>query len=81
MHGKVQELLNAFPTFTIQQVPFAGNKRAYALASLGSALDTQFRCSIPVEHIDQPSIKEAEQPDLKWIDEDSSWQNPITDTW
>ncbi|CAL2254006.1 unnamed protein product [Prunus armeniaca] len=36
---KVQELLNAFPTFTIQQVPRAENAYADALASLGSALD------------------------------------------
>ncbi|CAL8117997.1 unnamed protein product [Prunus armeniaca] len=37
---KVQELLKAFPTFTIQQVPRAENAHADALASLGSALDT-----------------------------------------
>ncbi|KAI5312040.1 hypothetical protein L3X38_041213 [Prunus dulcis] len=76
---KVQELLKAFPTFTIQQVPRAENAHADALASLGSALDTQFRRSIPVEHLDQPSIEEAEQPDLMQIDEDPSWQEPIID--
>ncbi|CAL8996410.1 unnamed protein product, partial [Prunus brigantina] len=48
-------------------------------ASLGSALDTQFRRSIPIEHLDQPSIEEAEQPDLMQIDEDPSWQDPIID--
>ncbi|CAL2227808.1 unnamed protein product [Prunus armeniaca] len=36
---KVQELLKAFPTFTIQQVPRAENAYADALVSLGSALD------------------------------------------
>ncbi|KAI5317142.1 hypothetical protein L3X38_036849 [Prunus dulcis] len=61
---KVQELLKAFPTFTIQQVLRAENAHADALASLGSALDTQFRRSILVEFLDQPSIEEAEQPDL-----------------
>ncbi|KAL6273710.1 hypothetical protein ACE6H2_024402 [Prunus campanulata] len=76
---KVQELLKTFPTFTIQQVPRAENAHADALASLGSALDTQFRRSIPVEHLDQPSIEEAEQPNLMQIDEDSSWQDPIID--
>ncbi|CAL2245891.1 unnamed protein product [Prunus armeniaca] len=76
---KVQELLKAFPTFTIQQVPRAENAHADALASLGSALDTQFRRSIPVEHLDQPSIEEAKQPDLMQIDEDPSWQDPIID--
>ncbi|CAL9019260.1 unnamed protein product [Prunus brigantina] len=54
---KVQKLLKAFPTFTIQQ----------------------FRPSIPVEHLDQPSIEEAKQPNLMQIDEDSSWQDPIID--
>ncbi|KAI5341618.1 hypothetical protein L3X38_009493 [Prunus dulcis] len=76
---KVQELLMAFPTFTIQQVPRAENAHADALESLGSALDTQFRLSIPVKHLDQPSIEEAEQPDLMQIDEDPSWKNPIID--
>ncbi|CAL8119125.1 unnamed protein product [Prunus armeniaca] len=55
---KVQKLLKAFPTFTIQQVPRAENAHADALASLGSALDAQFRCSVPVEHLDRPSIEE-----------------------
>ncbi|CAL2247866.1 unnamed protein product [Prunus armeniaca] len=55
---KVQGLLKEFPTFTIQQVPRVENTHADALASLGSALDTQFRCSIPVEHLDRPSIEE-----------------------
>ncbi|CAL2266902.1 unnamed protein product [Prunus armeniaca] len=36
---KVQELLKAFPTFTIQQVPRAENAYVDALVSLGSALD------------------------------------------
>ncbi|KAI5317797.1 hypothetical protein L3X38_037504 [Prunus dulcis] len=49
---KVQELLKAFPTFTIQQVPQAKNAYADALASPGSVLDTQFRCSIPVKYLD-----------------------------
>ncbi|CAL8091983.1 unnamed protein product [Prunus armeniaca] len=55
---KLQELLKVFPTFTIQQVPQAENAHADGLVSLGSVLDTQFRCSIPIEHLDQPSIKE-----------------------
>ncbi|XP_021808476.1 uncharacterized protein LOC110752181 [Prunus avium] len=76
---KVQELLKAFPTFTIQQVPRAENAHADALVNLGSVLDTQFRHSIPVEHLDQPSIEEAEQPNLMQIDEDPSWQDSIID--
>ncbi|CAL8076670.1 unnamed protein product [Prunus armeniaca] len=37
------------------------------------------RRSILVEHLDQPSIEEAEQPDLMQIDEDPNWQDPIID--
>ncbi|CAL9016033.1 unnamed protein product [Prunus brigantina] len=70
---KVQELLKAFPTFTIQQVPRAENAHADALASLGSALDAQFRRSIPVEHLDRPSIEEVEPIDTMQIDKDLSW--------
>ncbi|BFG33729.1 hypothetical protein CerSpe_200030 [Prunus speciosa] len=76
---KVQELLKAFPTFTIQQVPQAENAHADALASLGSVLDTQFRRSIPVEHLDRPSIEEVEPIDAMQIDEDPSWQDLIID--
>lgn len=39
----------------------------------------QFRCSIPVEHLDQPSIEEAEHEDLMQMSEDPSWQDPIID--
>ncbi|CAL2271748.1 unnamed protein product [Prunus armeniaca] len=49
---KGQELFKPFPTFTIQQVPQAENTHADAMTNLGSALDTQFRRSILVEHID-----------------------------
>ncbi|XP_020421392.1 uncharacterized protein LOC109949701 [Prunus persica] len=76
---KVQGLLKEFPTFTIQQVPRAENTHADALARLGSALDTQFRRSIPVEHLDRPSIEEIEPIDSMQIDEDPSWQDPIID--
>ncbi|KAI5333079.1 hypothetical protein L3X38_023209 [Prunus dulcis] len=76
---RVQELLKAFPTFTIQQVPRAKNTHVDALASLGSALDTQFRRSISVEHLDRPSIEEIEPIDTMQIDEDLSWQDPIID--
>ncbi|CAL8993618.1 unnamed protein product, partial [Prunus brigantina] len=52
---------------------------ADALASLGSAQDTQFRRFIPVEHLDRPSIEEIEPIDSMQIDEDPSWQDPIID--
>ncbi|KAI5333485.1 hypothetical protein L3X38_023616 [Prunus dulcis] len=76
---KVQGLLKELPTFTIQQVPRAENTHADALASLALALDTQFRRSIPVEHLDRPSIEEIEPIDSMQIDEDPSWQDPIID--
>lgn len=76
---KVQDLLNEFSTFTIQQGAHAKNGHEDALASLGSALDTKFRRSIQVEHLDQQNIKEAEQPNSMQIDKDPSWQDPIID--
>ncbi|CAL9004835.1 unnamed protein product [Prunus brigantina] len=74
---KVQGLLKEFPTFTIQQVPRAENTHVDALVSLGSALDSQVRCSIPVEHLDRPSIEEIDPINSMQIDEDPSWQDPI----
>ncbi|KAI5343031.1 hypothetical protein L3X38_010907 [Prunus dulcis] len=41
-------------------------------------LDSQL-CSILVEHLHQPSIKDVKQPNLIQIDEDPSWQDPIID--
>ncbi|KAI5328165.1 hypothetical protein L3X38_027561 [Prunus dulcis] len=76
---KVQELLKAFPTFTIQQVPRTENAHADALASLGSALDTHFRRSIPFEPLDRPSIEEIELIDTMQIDDNLSWRDPIID--
>ncbi|CAL2229564.1 unnamed protein product [Prunus armeniaca] len=73
----VQELLKEFPTFTIQQIPRAKNTHADALVSLGLALDTQFKCSVLIEHLDQPSIEEIEQVDSMRIDEDPNWQDTI----
>ncbi|CAL2229534.1 unnamed protein product [Prunus armeniaca] len=73
----VQELLKEFPTFTIQQIPRAKNTHADALASLGLALYTQFKRSVLIEHLDQPSIEEIEQVDSMRIDEDPSWQDTI----
>ncbi|XP_020421432.1 uncharacterized protein LOC109949728 [Prunus persica] len=55
------------------------NTHADALASLGSALDSQFRRSIPVEHLDRPSIDEIKPIDSMQIDEDPSWQDTIID--
>ncbi|CAL8136495.1 unnamed protein product [Prunus armeniaca] len=69
---KVQGILKEFLTFTIQQVLWAGNTHADALASLGLVLDTQFRHYIPVEHFDRPSIEEIEPIDSMQIDEDPS---------
>ncbi|CAL2229599.1 unnamed protein product [Prunus armeniaca] len=73
----VQELLKEFPTFTIQQIPRAKNTHVDALASLGLALDTQFKCSILIKHHYQPSIEEIEQVDSMRIDEDPSGQGTI----
>ncbi|KAM1216368.1 hypothetical protein ACFX2J_012662 [Malus domestica] len=54
---KVRQQLEAFQTYTLTQVPRADNVHADALAGLGSALDHQFKRSIPVEYLDKPSIE------------------------
>ncbi|KAM2248724.1 hypothetical protein ACFXTI_003466 [Malus domestica] len=54
---KVRQQLEAFQIYTLTQVPRADNTHADALAGLGSALDHQFKRSIPVEYIDKPSIE------------------------
>ncbi|KAM1244767.1 hypothetical protein ACFX2I_036040 [Malus domestica] len=54
---KVRRQLEAFQTYTLTQVPRADNAHADALAGLGSALDHQFKRSIPVEYLDKPSIE------------------------
>ncbi|CAL8989179.1 unnamed protein product [Prunus brigantina] len=70
---KVQGLLKEFPTFTIQQVPRAENTHTDALASLRSTLDTQFKRSIRIEHLEWPSIEEIKAINSMQIDEDPSW--------
>ncbi|CAL8175020.1 unnamed protein product [Prunus armeniaca] len=78
-----EELEAQHPLFYISKAlldgPRAKNTHVDALANLKLALDTQFRCSIPVEYLNRPSIEEIEQINSTQINEDPSWQDPIID--
>lgn len=69
---KVQELLKAFITYSLTQVPWMENAHIDALENLGSVLHHQFRCSIFVEHNDQSSTDEVE-PEVMHIDTSYRW--------
>ncbi|KAM1380244.1 hypothetical protein ACFX2I_021997 [Malus domestica] len=68
-----------FQAYTHTQVPRAENAHAYALASLGFALDHQLRRSIPVEYLEKPSIDEEPTVEVAQISTIQSWQDPIID--
>ena len=59
---KAKDLLSAFSSYTIQQVPRAQNIQADALACLASTKDAELLEVIPVEFINEPSIHTAYQP-------------------
>ncbi|KAM2564749.1 hypothetical protein TB2_013009 [Malus domestica] len=56
---KVRKQLEAFQTYTLTQVSWADNVHADALIGLGSALNHQLKCSIPVEFLNKPSIRQS----------------------
>ena len=57
---KVRKQLEAFQTYTLTQVLRKDNAHVDALANLGSTLDYQLKCSIPVEYLDKPSIEASQ---------------------
>ena len=55
-----KDLLSAFTTFKIQQVPREQNTQADALARLASTKDAELLEVIPVEFLSKPSIRSTE---------------------
>ena len=55
-----KDLLSAFTTFKIQQVPREQNMQADALARLASTKDAELLEVIPVEFLSEPSIRPTE---------------------
>ena len=53
---KVKDLLSAFSSFKIQQVPRAQNTQVDTLARLASTKDAELLEVIPVEFLNKPSI-------------------------
>ncbi|XP_070681765.1 uncharacterized protein [Malus domestica] len=74
---KLREELATFQTYTLTRVPQAKNAHANALASLGSVLDHQLRCSIMIEYLEKPSIDEEPASKVAQISMASSWKDPI----
>ncbi|CAA7037718.1 unnamed protein product [Microthlaspi erraticum] len=54
---QTQELAKTFKTFELTKIPRSENSEADALAALASKTESALRRVIPVETIDQPSIK------------------------
>ena len=59
---KAKDLLSAFSSYTIQQVPRAQNFQANVVARLASTKDSELLEVIPVEFLNEPSIHLADQP-------------------
>ncbi|KAM2000910.1 hypothetical protein FF2_007809 [Malus domestica] len=75
----VRKQLEAFQTYTLTQVSRADNAYTDALAGLGSALDHQFKRSIPVEYLNKPSIKAEPTIKVSQVSITPRWQSSITD--
>ncbi|KAM1311420.1 hypothetical protein ACFX2H_007868 [Malus domestica] len=75
----VRKQLEAFQTYTLTQVSRADNAYADVLAGLGSALDHQFKRSIPVEYLNKPSIKAEPTIKVSQVSITPRWQSSITD--
>ena len=57
---KAKDLLSAFRSFKIQQVPREQNTQACTLAQLASTKDAELLKVIPVEFLSKPSIRSME---------------------
>src|SRR5690606_39456379 len=58
----VQSLAREFDYFELNRVPRGENVCADALAALGSKLKEQVKRTIPIHHIDRPSISSPIEP-------------------
>ncbi|CAA7055006.1 unnamed protein product [Microthlaspi erraticum] len=89
---QTQRLAKAFKTFELTKIPRSENSEADALAALASKTESALRRVIPVETIDEPSIKlpkgtvvmaisQEEEEDENLTDDESaehkSWQDEI----
>ena len=58
---KAKDLLSAFSSYTIQQVPRAENTQVEALARLASTKNAELLEVTPIEFLDKPSIHLVDQ--------------------
>ena len=74
---KAKDLLNAFSSFKIQQVPREQNTQADALARLASTKDSELLEVIPVEFLSTPSIMPTKsQSTVNSIAFADTWMTP-----
>ena len=75
---KAKDLLNAFSSFKIQQVPREQNTQVNALARLASTKDSKLLEVVPVEFLNTPSIMPIEpQSTVNSITSADTWMTPI----
>ncbi|KAL5564955.1 hypothetical protein UlMin_028119 [Ulmus minor] len=72
---KAKELLGQFDTVTITQIPRNENTSADALARLATGLEDSLLKMVPLDILDEPSIKKRQQVDT--ISDKPTWMDPI----
>lgn len=73
--ARAKLLLSKFSSYEVTQIPRAQNERADKLARLTSSIDSNIERSIPIEYLDEPSIKE--DLEILQVDHVPSWMEPI----
>ena len=75
---KAKDLLSAFSSYTIQQVPRLQNSQVDTLARLSSTKDAELLEVIPVEFLNEPSIQSTDQPmTVNCVTMTDNWMTPI----
>ena len=75
---KAKDLLSAFSSFKIQQVPRERNTQADALARLAFTKDSELLEVVPVEFLSTPSIMPTEsQSTVNSVTSTDTWMTPI----
>ena len=75
---KAKDLLSAFSSFKIWQVPRERNTQADALARLASTKDSELLEVVPVEFLSAPSIMPTEpQSTVNSVTTTDTWMTPI----
>ena len=75
---KAKDLLSAFSSYTIQQVPRLQNSQVDTLARLSPTKDAKLLEVILVEFLNEPSIQSTDQPmTVNCVTMTDNWMTPI----